>query len=124
MRPAGLIGLAALACGPKPPPPAEPGEATPAPVSDTLVLRTAAGHEVWLTDARLARDSAGGACLERSVEIRTDSTRLRVPLLYTRTAPAVLDRRHLRAELSLHCRTMAIYRVELATARPTKLADR
>jgi hypothetical protein len=98
--------------------------AAPASVPDTLVLTTADGFEVWLTDLRTAQDSAGNACQERSVEIRRDTLALRVPLFYTRTPPTVLDRDHLRGELSRDCRTMAVYRIETATARPYKIEDR
>jgi hypothetical protein len=123
-RLAGLGALTALACAREPPPPAaSPGETQPL-AADSLVLRSADGFEVWLTDARAARDSAGEPCLERSVEIRNESTRMRVPLLYTRSAPTRLDRGHIRAVLSLDCRPTAAYSVELATARPTKIADR
>lgn len=116
--------LAALGgCGHPEPPLPEAGS-VPSSVPDSLVLTTAEGFEVWLTDLREARDSAGTACQERSVEIRRDTVRLRVPLLYVRTAPTWLGPGQLRAELSRDCRTMAVYRVELSTARPDKLADR
>lgn len=92
--------------------------------ADSLVLTLPSGHAVWLAEGRPARDSAGTACFERSVEIRTGTSTVKVPLLFVMTAPAVLDRANLRAELSRHCRVMAVYRVELATGRPYKLEDR
>lgn len=119
---AGLLLAALCSCGRPAPPPVE-ARSVPPPVPDTLVLTTAEGFEVWLTDLREARDSAGEACQERSVEIRRDTVRLRVPLLYVRTAPTRLGPGQVRAELSRDCRTMAVYRVELSTARPYKLAD-
>jgi hypothetical protein len=123
-RGAGALLAAVAACGGGAPPgePAAP-PAPPAP-ADSLVLRTADGSEIWFTDARPARDSAGIECLERSVEIRRDSVRIRVPLLYTRAAPTPLDGGHVRAELSLNCRTTAVYRVELATGRPFRMDAR
>lgn len=120
------IGLVLLLAGcradnrPAPVPP-NPG---PAVRPDTLVLTVPGGRTIWLAEGRDARDSAGTTCFERSVEIRTDSARTKVPLLFVLTGPTVLDRGHLRAELSRHCRVMAIYSVELATGRPVKLEDR
>lgn len=90
---------------------------------DSLVLETG-GYTLWLTDTRPARSESGEACVERSLEIRHDGVSQRVPLLYTRAAPTALEPGFVRAELSLDCRTMAIYKVELATGRPTKLEDR
>ena len=120
--------LGAAGCGGDAPAPHRQRPADSAPAAsaapDTLVLTTADGFEVWLTDARAARDSAGQTCQERSVEIRRDTLRLRVPLFYTRTAPTVLDRDHLRGELSRDCRTMAVYRIETATARPYRIDQR
>lgn len=118
--------LLVAACGRAPAPPGQDAATQPpeSAVPDSLALTTADGYQVWLTDVRPARDSAGGTCQERSVEIRRDTVRLRVPLLYVRVPPTLLDPRHLRAELSRDCRTTAIYRVELATARPYKIEDR
>ncbi len=93
-------------------------------VLDSMILAVPGGRTVWLAEGREARDSAGTPCVERSVEIRTDSGRLKVPLLFVRRGPTVLDREHLRAELSRNCRVMAIYSVDLATGRPVKLGDR
>lgn len=118
-----LLPAALIACAEQPAPPPVPAAVEPV-YPDSLVLRTPEGHEIWLTDVRRAADSAGAECLERSVEIRTDSSRTRVPLLYTREAPTQIDPRHVRAELSRDCRTVAVYRVELATARPIRMADR
>lgn len=92
-------------------------------LADTLVL-TAGRYRIWLAEGRTATDSAGRACYERSVEIRTDSSRTKVPLLYVLEAPTVLDRDHVRAVLSYRCRPMAVYRVELTSGRPFKLEDR
>jgi hypothetical protein len=103
-----------------PPPPA----AEQSGVADSLVLTAADGAQVWLVEGRPARDSAGSPCHERGVEIRRDSVRIRVPLLFTGTVPTALGRAALRAELWRDCRVMAIYRVDLATGRPTKLEDR
>lgn len=119
--------LLAMACRPsaEAPPQADTTDLSQATgPADSLVLTLPSGHAVWLAEGRPAQDSAGTACFERSVEIRTDTSTVKVPLLFVMTAPTVLDRANLRAELSRHCRVMAIYRVELATGRPYKLEDR
>jgi len=91
--------------------------------ADTLVL-TVGRSGVWLTEGREARDSTGASCYERSIELRTDSTRVKVPLLYTTHPPRRIDGRSIRAELVRDCRVIAVYRVELSSGRPTKLEDR
>jgi len=85
--------------------------------ADSLVLTTPLG-DVWLTDAREARDSAGATCVERVIEIRRDSA-FKVPLLYTGAAPVLVDDSTLRADLWLKCRPVARYTVDLRTGRPT-----
>jgi hypothetical protein len=92
--------------------------------SDSLVLTTTGGHQVWLVGGRSAEDSSGTSCLERGVEIRRDTSRILVPLLFVTEPPTELNQTEIRAELSRHCRTMATYRVELATGRPRKVEDR
>ena len=93
-------------------------------VPDTLVLAAPGGRSIWLAEGRIGRDSSGAECAERSVEIRTDSATIKIPLLFVRRAPTLLNQTHLRAELSRDCRVMAIYSVDLATGRPLKLEDR
>lgn len=92
-----------------------------APVNDSLVLVAPGGYTVWLTEGRPASDLKGVACLERTLEIRTDSARHKVPLLYTSTIPTLLDDTTMRAELSLNCRPWAAYRVSLRDAMPHRL---
>lgn len=118
------LALAAACREPPPdrsPPPAPEAVATPA---DSLVLELEGDVKIWFAEGREARDSAGAPCVERSVEIRRRDSTIKVPLLYTGRAPAVVDQRTIRAELSKDCRVMAIYHVDLATGRPTKIADR
>ncbi len=93
------------------------------PPADTMVLQSGR-YQIWLAEGRAAVDSAGGPCFERSVEVRTESTRTKVPLLYVLASPSPLDRDHVRAVLSYRCVPLATYRVELATGRPFKLEDR
>jgi hypothetical protein len=66
-------------------------------------------------------DSGGARCVERTIELRRDTVRLRVPLLYTTTAPRLLDDSTLAAELTLRCHPMASYRVDLRTGQPTRM---
>lgn len=123
-----LLTWILLGCGTHRTAPAPPidsiaaaGEA-PAP-PDTMVLQSGR-YRIWLTEGRAATDSTGRPCFERSVEVRTDSTRTTVPLLYVLESPAPLDRHHVRAILSYRCAPFAVYRVELETGRPFKLDDR
>jgi len=115
------------ACGSPPPPEAQvSGEAvapTPAP-EDSLALRTPDGVEVWFVAGRMAQDSAGRECRERSLEIRDGSGRRGVPLLYTREAPTVLDDSSVQARIFNHCAPGERYRISLRTGRPTPLQPR
>ena len=122
MRGCWLVGLVAAACTPgepagNPPPP----EAAVAPsFTDSLILSAPGGITVWLAEGRRATDSSGAACLERTIEIRRDTSRIKVPLLYTISAPTLLNDSTLRAELALNCRPADAYRVNLKTGRPTR----
>lgn len=112
-----LAGCARGEPGPGAPPPAEPA----AQVSDSLILSAPGGVTVWLTEGRRSNDSAGSECLERTLEIRRDTTRIKVPLLYTVSTPVLLDDTTFRAELADHCRKAEPYRVSLKTGRPTPI---
>ena len=120
-----LLGLAALAgacgargeAGPGTPPPVE-AALTPKP-ADSLILKAPDGVTVWLSEGREAEDSSGIVCLERTLEIRRDSVRIKVPLLYTVTTPVLLNDSTIRARLADHCRPAEYYRVNLRSGRPT-----
>ena len=122
---AGLAGSLLLAgCGAR----GEPSPGAPPPIEtaylappDTLVLVVPGGATVWLAEGRRATDSAGAVCLERSIEIRRDSSRVRVPLLYTLAPPTLLDDSTLKAELAHNCRRSAAYRVSLRTGAPVRI---
>ncbi len=115
-----LAGCARGEPGPGAAPPAEPAAAPR--VSDSLILTAPGGVTVWLSEGRRATDSASGAeCLERTLEIRRDTTRIKVPLLYTVSTPVLLDDTTLKAELAHNCRQAEPYRVNLLTGRPTPL---
>ena len=116
------------ACGGEPPartsarPSAEesrPGSIRMTPVStDSLVLTLGGGAQVWFTAMRQGTDSAGTACIERAVEVRRDSVRLPVPLLYTREAPLPLNDSQFRAVLYRDCMPVDVYRVGAADGMP------
>jgi len=117
------LGLALIGCGangepaPGTPPAADPGVL--AAVSDSLILSVPGGVTVWLAEGRRANDPAGAPCLERTLEIRHDTTRIKVPLLYTISTPVLLNDSTLRAQLAHNCQPAEAYRVSLRTGRPT-----
>lgn len=111
-----VLCLLAAGCGgepPKDPPP--PVGAAPA---DSLVLTLGSGAEIWFTRGRAARDSGGAPCLERALEIRRDTTRRAVPLLYAREAPVAVDDTLFRATLSRDCAPVGTYRVSATDGQP------
>ena len=92
----------------------------PAP-ADSLVLEGPDGVTVWFTDARTATAADGSPCLERALQVRQDSIRRGVPLLYTREAPTLMGRDAIRAMLYNNCEPVAAYRVDFATISPQRL---
>lgn len=88
---------------------------------DSLALAIPDGTMIWFAEGRRAADSAGSTCVERTLEIRRDTVRMKVPLFYTRAAPTVLDDTSLRAELYRDCGPVGVYRVNLRTGAPTPL---
>lgn len=105
-----------------------PGSATrdsaataPAAPADSLVLEGPGGVTVWFTDARDATAPDGTACQERALQVRQDSTRRGVPLLYTREAPVLMGKDAIRAVLYNNCEPVAAYRVDFATISPKRL---
>lgn len=124
LRLAGAALVLVAACGARgePAPDALPAlDEGPPPLTDSLVLALPGGATVWLAEARRARDSAGSPCLERSVEIRRDSVRLKVPLLFTGAIPTRLDDSTIRAELYRDCRPSAVYKVGIRDGLPHRL---
>jgi hypothetical protein len=69
---------------------------------------------------RDAKDSLGVACRERALEVRRDTTRRGVGLLYTREAPTLLGKDAMRAVLYNHCVPGPAYRVDFATLSPRR----
>ena len=116
-----LLPLAACTGGsPRPAPPDSAPAVPPAP-ADSLVLEGPGGVTVWFTDARDATAPDGTACRERALQIRQDSTRRGVPLLYTREAPVLMGQDAIRAVLYNNCEPVAAYRVDFATISPKRL---
>jgi hypothetical protein len=117
--------LALAACGangePRPGTPPAAENVEPERVVDSLVLEAPGGVSVWLTEGRQATEPTGATCLERTLEIRRDTTRIKVPLLYTISAPYLLNDSTMRAELAHRCRPAEAYRVDLRTGRPTPI---
>lgn len=108
----------------EPPPDGPPVPDTRAVVpepADSMVLTAPGGVTVWLAEGRRSSDSAGTACYERTIEIRRDTSRLKVPLLYTVSVPVLLDDTTLRAELARDCRPTTSYRVSLRDGMPHRI---
>jgi hypothetical protein len=84
------------------------------------VLTNAAGTEVWFTLARAAKGVDGRRCVERGLELRQGSKRVKVPLLYTGTAPVLLNDSTMRAILWTHCQPGDVYLVNLRTGHPER----
>lgn len=119
---AALILLAG--CGPRgePAPGAVPEVALAVPQRpDTLVLALPGGNTVWLAEGRADKDSAGAPCFERSVEIRHDSVKLKVPLLYTAAAPTRVNDTIFLATLYQNCRPQSAYKVGVRDGMPHKV---
>lgn len=96
---------------------AESGAAAPA---DSLVATAPGGAEIWLTLAREGRAADGSTCIDRAIEIRRGGARVPVPLLYTGTAPEIVNESTMRARLSDRCAPGDTYLVDLRTGRPVR----
>lgn len=96
--------------------------APPASSADSLALSLASGISIWFTSARPDSDGTGRPCVERVMEIRHDSLRVPIPLLYTGAVPTRVNDSTVAADLWLHCRATDRYLVNLRTGRPTRVA--
>ena len=117
-----LVLSAILGCGsPRPSPPV--ADSAPAAVrpADSLVVTAPGGVEVWFTDARQARDTAGRGCVERVMQIRRDGHKLAIPLLYTGSIPRLVNDSTIEAPIWLNCRPGNVYQVDLKTGRPVRV---
>jgi hypothetical protein len=101
--------------------PETPGaSAEPTAPADSLVATAPGGIEIWFTLSRDGKAADGTACVDRTLEIRRGGSRVPVPLLYTGTAPEILNDTTMRARLSDHCAPGDAYLVDLRTGRPTR----
>jgi hypothetical protein len=120
-----FVAAALAGCGAR----GEPAPGNPAPedttglrLADSLVLSAPGGFTVWFTEGRKGTSASGAPCIERTLEIRRDTLRHKIPLLYTVTVPRLLDDTTLRAELARDCAPAAAYRVDLRDAMPHRIA--
>lgn len=90
-------------------------------VSDSLILTTPAGYQVWYSGSRPARADNGQVCVERTMQIRRDSTRVNIPLLYTGATPFLVNDTTIEAAIWLNCRPGNVYRVNLRTGLPVRV---
>jgi hypothetical protein len=115
--------LLLAACGEKPRTAvaADSLSAAPPKPEAELVLTAPNGIEVWFTDARTARDSAGAACTERVMQVRREGKRIAVPLLYTGAKPTLVNDSTMEAAIWLNCRPGNVYHVNLRTGYPERV---
>jgi hypothetical protein len=102
------------------PEPVAGGEAAPSRPADSLVATAPGGVEIWFTLSRDSKAADGTPCVDRTLEIRRDTTRIPVPLLYTGAAPEVVNDSTIRARLSNQCVPGDAYLVNLRTGRPVR----
>jgi hypothetical protein len=88
--------------------------------ADSLVATAPGGVEVWFTLSREGKAADGTACIDRTMEIRRGGTRVQVPLLYTGTAPELVNDSTIRARLSNQCVSGDAYLVDLRTGHPVR----
>jgi hypothetical protein len=102
-------------------PPAESAEtAQPAAPADSLVATAPGGVQIWFTLAREGKAADGTTCTDRTLEIRQGGRRVPVPLLYTGSAPEIVNDTTMRARLSDRCARGDAYLVDLRTGRPMR----
>jgi hypothetical protein len=99
---------------------ADTASADAAGPADSLVATAPGGTEIWFTLAREGKAADGKTCIDRALEIRRGGTRIQVPLLYTGTAPEIVNDTTMRARLSDRCAPGDIYLVDLRTGRPVR----
>jgi hypothetical protein len=102
--------------------PRESGAASTQPVApaDSLVAKAPGDVEIWFTLAREGKGADGSTCTDRALEIRRGDRRVPVPLLYTGTAPEIVNDTTMRARLSDRCAPGDAYLVDLRSGRPVR----
>jgi hypothetical protein len=93
--------------------------APPAP-ADSLVATAPGGVQIWFTLARVGQGEDGSGCIDRTLEIRRGGARVPVPLLYTASAPELVNDSTIRARLSFRCKPGDAYLVDLRSGRPIR----
>jgi hypothetical protein len=101
-------------------PAAESVSAEPAAPAESLVATAPGGVEIWFTLAREGKAADGKTCTDRTLEIRREGKRVPVPLLYTGSAPEMMNDTTLRARLSDRCAPGDAYLGNLRTGRPVR----
>jgi hypothetical protein len=102
------------------PPAAASVSAEPAAPAESLVATAPGGVEIWFTLAREGKAADGTTCTDRTLEIRREGKRVPVPLLYTGSAPEIVNDTTMRARLSDRCAPGDVYLVNLRTGRPVR----
>lgn len=94
--------------------------ARPVAPAESLVATAPGGIEIWFTLARQSASPEGVPCTDRTMEIRNGASRIPVPLLYTGSAPELVNDTTIRARLSNQCTPGDAYLVNLKTGRPVR----
>jgi hypothetical protein len=116
-----LVAVLAAGCGEREQPrPAESAAARPVAPTDSLVATAPGGVEIWFTLAREVKRADGTTCTDRALEIRRGDARVPVPLLYTGTAPEIVNDTTMRARLSDRCAPGDAYLVDLRSGHPVR----
>jgi len=117
-----VVLIATVACGNQADRPTYSGRdsAQVSAPAESLVATSSGGTEIWFTLARNATGFDGSRCVERGIEVRRGATRLKVPLLYTGSAPVLLDDSTMRAVLWTHCSPGDAYLVNLKSGQPVR----
>lgn len=118
-----IVAILLCACGEREEPrtpQVENASAEPAAPAESLVATAPGGIEIWFTLARDGRAADGTTCTDRTMEIRREGKRVPVPLLYTGTAPEIVNDTTMRARLSDRCVPGDVYLVDLRTGRPVR----
>lgn len=115
-----LAWVLVLGCGGAEHAPTKPPSSAEAAPADSLVATAPGGVQVWFTLSRPAKSPEGVPCVDRAIEIRRGDSRVRVPLLYTGTAPELVNDSTLRARLSNQCQPGDAYLVDLRSGRPVR----
>jgi hypothetical protein len=113
--------LVAACGGEKPPVVADTTAAAPPKPAPELALSAPNGVEVWFTDSRTARDSAGNRCVERVMQVRREGKEISVPLLYTGSKPTLVNDSTVEAAIWLNCKPGNVYHVNLRTGYPNRV---